>query len=98
MNKEKIDSSSDRDLERMLKETTFDSPDWRYIHFEFERRNAIKSRKLKFPAHVAAWASVVAALASIVTVWLSWSQDQKPAEKQSQQIQNTQKTPSPNKR
>jgi hypothetical protein len=56
MNKEKINSSTDKELERLLKETEFDSPDWQYIHFEFERRNVIKSRKLKFPAHVAAWA------------------------------------------
>jgi hypothetical protein len=98
MNKEKINSSTDKELERLLKETEFDSPDWQYIHFEFERRNVIKSRKLKFPAHVAAWASVVAALASIVGVWLSWSQEQKPAETTTQQTRNTQHIPQTNKK
>lgn len=79
--KEKIELATDAELEKMLKESTFDSPNWQQLRFEFDRRNAIKARKLKTPQHMAAWASVIAAIASILGVWLTWSQSQKADEK-----------------
>lgn len=93
---EKVKSANDADLAHMLSDATHDSPNWRCIFDEIQLRGINKIGKVHWFQHAANVAAVVAAIASILGVWLMWTQEAKPSDLAAEQAeplrQNIQQT------